>query len=264
MRVLSWGCGVQSTTLGEMSARGELEALDAIVTADAGWERARTYEIRDFYAERWRTMGLRVEIVQAGNIRKMGAEEHVHVPFWTSDGGPLRRQCTRYFKVRPVRRKVREIVGFHPSKPPHPPPGAVEVWLGISLDEWTRAKVSPVRYIVHRWPLLERHTDRQGCVEYLEGLGLPVPPTSACVICPYRSASEWIVMRDEAPDEFDDAIRFDEANRHNPLAEREGSTCDELFIYKWGGPLAEANLEADAAREKCLHGTQLPMTFDVL
>jgi len=258
MRFLSWGCGVQSTTLGEMSAQGDLEPLDAIITADTGWERQATYDVRAFYAERWRKMGLRIEIVTGGNVRIQGAEEHIHIPFWTADGGPLRRQCTRHFKIKPVRRKVREILGFHPSNPPAPKPGAAEMWLGISLDEWTRASESDVLFQVHRWPLLEKKMDRQDCIEYLESRGLPVPVKSACIGCPFRRASEWIEMRRDAPGEFASAIEFDEVNRHNPLAARGGSTVDELYVYK-SGALAEANLESDAARERRRYGIQLPM-----
>jgi len=102
------------------------------------------------------------------------------------------------------------------------------------------------------------------CVDYLEEHNLPVPVKSACIGCPYRSASEYLTRRPEfieglkheAPEEWEQATAFDEANRNNPLARRGGSTADELYIYK-RGPLAEADLEADAARER--QGKQLPL-----
>lgn len=259
IRVLSWGCGTQSTALGEMSAQGLLPPLDAIVTADTGWERQATYDARDFYAERWRGMGLRVEIVSNGNIREQGCEEHIHVPFWTSTGGPLRRQCTRHFKVTPLKRRSRELAGYHATDPPHPPVDTVEQWLGISLDEHARAKPSRVRFIRHRWPLLEKRMTRGDCITFLEEQGLPVPPKSACICCPYRQASEWLAMREEAPAEFAEACAFDEGNRHNPLAERAGSTADELYLWSACEPLATTDLEAWAARERKVYGVQLPM-----
>lgn len=256
-RFLSWGCGVQSTTLGAMSALGELETVDAIITSDTGWERRRTYEIRDWYTEWFRMHGVQVEIVSAGDIREMGAAEHIHIPFWTSTGGPLKRQCTREFKIRPIRRRVREILGYHPWKAPHPRPGEVEMWLGISWDEWTRAKKSRVKYTVHRWPLLERRMTRSDCIKWLESRDLPVPPQSACVCCPYRKASEWIQLREEEPESWREAVEFDRSNRCNPLAERGGSTVDALYIYKHGGPLEDADLEFDAERER--RGLQLAL-----
>jgi len=260
-RFLSWGCGVQSTALGEMSAQGELDPLDAIITADTGWERQATYDARDFYMKRWQDMGMKVEIVSGGDIRQQGAAEHIHIPFWTSGGGPMRRKCTRHFKLTPTKRRFRELMGYHATNHPHPPPNSCEVWLGISLDEWTRAKPSRIKFMTSRWPLLEGRIDRQDCKDYLANLGLPIPPKSACVCCPFRNASEWITIREEAPEEFLAAVRFDELNRHNPLAET-GSTADELYIYKRGAAaeaLAEANLIADAARERQRFGTQIPM-----
>lgn len=256
MRFLSWGCGVQSTTLGEMAAQGFLEPLDAVINADTQWERAKTYEARDFYAERWRKMGLRVEIVTAGSVLQLGAVEHIHIPFWTSDGGPLQRQCTRHFKVTPVKRRMREIMGYHATKPPHPKPGEAEVWLGISLDESHRAKKSPIKFQRNRWPLLGKQMTRWDCEDWLKEQGLPVPVKSACIGCPYRQASEWIEMREQAPDEFAGAVAFDESNRHNPLAERANSFADELYIYKHGGALTDATLEIDAERERRVYGTQ--------
>jgi hypothetical protein len=240
-----------------MAALGEIEPLDAVITADTIWEQTRTYEARDFYTDWLTSRGLRVEIVSAGNIRRLGAEEHIHIPFWTSDGGPLYRQCTEYFKIWPVRRRIRELLGYHPSKPPHPSLGSAESWLGFTLDEYTRMTKSRVKFIIHRWPLIERGMTRQDCVDYLVERNLPVPPKSACVCCPYRSASKWIEIRRNAPDDWRAAVEFDEAIRHNPLAVRAGSTVDQLYIWREGVPLAEADLERAARREK--PGKQLPL-----
>lgn len=239
-----------------MSVIGDLQPLDLVITADTGWERQRTYEIRDWYITWLQQRGQRVEIVSAGNIRELGAENHVHIPFWTSTGGPLKRQCTRDFKIRPIRRRCREILGYPPDRPPHPPPGAIEKWLGISWDEWQRMKSSKVSFEVNRYPLIEKHITRSDCKNYLSSLQLPIPPSSSCVCCPYRSASAWIEMREDGTSDFQDAIEFDEANRHNPLAKRGKSTADELFIYQYS-PLKDADLERDAARER--KATQPPL-----
>ena len=45
-----------------------------------------------------------------------------------------RRQCTEHYKVRPIRRKIRELLGLR--KRQRIPSGAtIELWLGISTDE---------------------------------------------------------------------------------------------------------------------------------
>jgi len=250
IRALSWGCGVQSTTLAVMSALADLDPLDVVITADTGWERAATYEAREFYTAWLQERGVHVEVVSAGNIKQLGAVEHIHMPFFTSNGGPLQRQCTKEFKIIPIKRRLREIAGYDATKPPHPPAGAIELWLGISWDEWERMNQSRVRFMVHRHPLIENKTTRNACIDYLEAHDLPVPVKSACIGCPYRQASEWLNMRATAPDEWDDAVEFDESNRHNPLATRGKPTADELYVYKHAVPLATADLEADAKRER--------------
>lgn len=260
MKVLSWGAGVQSTCLAAMSALGCTDRLDLVLHADTGWERKKTYEIRDWYVPWLQAHGLRVEIVSAGNVRLEGAHDHVHIPFWTETGAPLNRQCTRHFKIDIMKRFLRKHLGYT-QKPPHPPPGSVEQWMGITTDEKQRAKKSRVQYIRHRFPLLELGMDRQDCADWLKAHDLPVPIKSACIGCPFRRASEWLAMKEEAPEEWADAVAFDKENRNNPLAQRGGpSIADELFIWREAEPLDEADLEFAAATERRITaGRQLSM-----
>src|SRR3990170_330259 len=251
LRVLSWGMGVQSTTLAVMSALGDLPRLSVILSTDLGWERAATYQTADFYTTWLRERGLHVEIIHTGDIREKAAKEHIHMPFWTSHGGPLQRQCTQHFKIRPIRRRIRELLGFHASKPPTPPPGAAEMWIGFSWDEMGRMKKSSVAYITNRFPLIEMRMTRQQCEEYLHARDLPIPVKTACIGCPYRTAAEYLEM---PAGELAQAVSFDEANRQNPLAPRgaKKNTADQLFIYKnprTSKPeaLSTANLTAHSA-----------------
>lgn len=253
--VASWGCGVQSTTMISMSALGDLEPIDLVIHADAGWEQKQTVELRNWYTKWLTARGHEVVLLPTGDIRREGAEEHTHIPFWTSGGGPLTRQCTREFKIRPIKRFLRQTLGYPPSKPPHPPPGSIEQWIGFSLDEWTRMADSRVQYIVNRWPLIERKMTRNDCKDYLESHGLPVPPKSSCVGCPYRRASEWLDLRRDSPEEWEEAVAFDNANRN---ADRLGVVKDpSLYVYQKCVPLEEADLEEDAKRER--QGKQLPL-----
>lgn len=258
IRVLAWGCGLASTTLGVMSAVGDLEPVDAIVHADTGFETAETTYVREWYTDWYYSHSIPVEVVTAGNIREQGGGRHIHIPFWTDSGGCLKRECTRHFKVLPGKRAARRLLGYHPVDPPHPPAGAIETWLGLTLDEWKRRKESRVQFRVNRYPLIERGMTRQDCVDYLTTRGLPVPPKSACVCCPYRRPSEWLYMRDNLPDDWRAAVEFDEKHRHNPLP---GSTASSLYIYKYGGPLAQADLAGDANREHSDDGFQVPLSM---
>ena len=61
-----------------------------------------------------------------------------------SDGesdGIGRRQCTDNYKIRPIRRRIREMLGLRPRQ--RVPAGTtIELWLGISTDEAIRMKTS--------------------------------------------------------------------------------------------------------------------------
>lgn len=256
LKVLSWGCGIQSTALAVMSALGDydLPKLDAAIFADTGWERQVTYDIRDWYGEWLEERGIKTYTIFGGDIREDGARKKIEIPFWTENGGPLKRQCTVKFKVYPIMRQLRVLLGYPPSNTANPPAKSVQLWQGISLDEYQRMKDSQRKYIVHYFPLVDKKITRQDCVDYLLSKNLPIPERSACIGCPYRLASEYIRMRDDAPIEFEEAIEFDEENRNNPLAKRgKGNRESRIYIYKKGGesptPLRNADLEDHASRE---------------
>lgn len=254
---LSWGLGTQSTYLGILAVQGEIEKPDAIVHSDTGWERRHSLEIKPFYTKYFEDAGIPVIVTQAGNIRELGAAEHIHIPFYTSDGGPLRRQCTNHFKIVPQKRAMRKLAGFDATKPPHPKAGQIIQQIGFSYDEYTRMKDSRIAYLKKEYPLIDMKITRNDCISGIKEAGLPLPEKSSCVGCPYRKASGWLDMKINSPDEFADAVAFDKENRHNPLAERGGSTADELYLWRGLIPLDEVDFEAHAKREK--KNKQLPL-----
>jgi len=251
-KVISWGCGVQSTALAVMSALGHLPRVDAVITSDTEWETARTYETREFYTRFLEAHGIPVYIVSGGNVRIEGAQEHIHIPFWTNAGGPLQRQCTEHFKIVPQKRFLRELYNL----PKIPAKHVIEQWIGFSLDEWQRMKHSRVQFIKNTWPLIDNRITRNDCIDYFNTYNLPVPMKSSCIGCPYRLPSEFMNLEQS---ELSDAVSFDEENRHNPLAERSGSTANELYVYRYGPRLAlkDADLERDMRRER--QAKQLPL-----
>lgn len=254
-RFLSCGFGLQSTVIGEMSACGELPRC-TVLHADTGWERQETKNVRDFYAARWRMMGLAVHIITGQDIRRDATKHHKHMPFRAETGAPLARECTREFKIIPLKRKVRQLLGFDATKAPHPRPGSAIIWLGITVDEWMRVKPSKIKFMENRYPLLVARMHRQDCAEWLEARSLPIPIKSSCIGCPHRRASEWLEMKNAVGDEWSQAVAFDERIRNVAIP---GIDADELYIYRHAEPLATANLEAAAKRERQHYGTQLPM-----
>lgn len=222
LRYLSLGAGVQSSALYLMADRGELDSVpDVAIFADTQQEPPWVYE----NVERLRALGrIPIVVVSAGDLGssiskslRPGLEgRFVSIPFWVQgkDGNeaPGRRQCTREFKIDPIKRYVRECLGL---KPRQRAAGKfrVEEWLGISLDELQRAKPSRDAWIQTRWPLIEKRMRRSDCEQFLKEIGFPVPSKSACVFCPYRGIDEWRRWQHSAPESFERACAWDEALR---------------------------------------------------
>jgi hypothetical protein len=126
-----------------------------------------------------------------------------------------RRQCTSEYKLVPIRRKVRELLGAKPPDFRRVPKGRVaEQWIGFSTDEIGRvSEHDQVSYIVKRYPLLELGMDRKACERWLRSRGWASVAKSACIGCPFHGNRQWRDLRDNHPEEWADAVEFDAAIR---------------------------------------------------
>jgi hypothetical protein len=252
LRALSLGAGVQSTTLALMAARGEIGPMpDCAIFADTGWEPAAVYRHLDWL----RSPGLLpfpVYVVMAGNIRDdliAGAEGHrwASIPAFTRTVnrsgrvsiGMIRRQCTKDYKIVPIRRKVRELLGLTHRRSPTTP--VVEQWIGISLDEALRMKPSFESWQVNRWPLIEGRMTRNDCLRWLARHRYPTPPKSACIGCPFHSNDRWRQIRDEDPEAWADAVDLDHRIRTGFRGIR-----GEVFLHRDAVSLNRADLRSEA------------------
>ncbi len=142
-------------------------------------------------------------------------------------------------EIVPVRRKVRGLVGLTGKRSPDRP--VVEQWIGISLDEIVRMRMSFESWQVNRWPLIELGMTRRDCLRWLERHGYPMPPKSACIGCPYHSDVMWRQMRAEDPDGFADAVAIDGLIRTDFRNLR-----GEVYLHRSCVPLDEADLDTPA------------------
>jgi hypothetical protein len=111
---------------------------------------------------------------------------------WFVDGAMGRRQCTKVWKLYPIRREVRKALGGRTPK------GGCEMQIGISLEEAAyRCKDSTVDYIRNVWPLVELRMNRGDCLAYLQRAGWTDVPRSACIGCPFLSDENWITRRQQ-------------------------------------------------------------------
>ena len=302
LEILSLGAGVQSSCLFLMSLYGDLPPFDYAIFSDTGWEPAGVYEHLERLHEEAAKFGRTIDVVSAGNIR----DDHVNpqrenlfirkavkyphyqgkqrtfIPFFViseptednpSGKGKTFRTCTKTYKIEPIEKRVREILGLKPNQrwPLH---HVVNQSMGISWDEAQRERKSDRPAIVHCYPLLDRKMTRQDCIDWLTDHGWDAP-RSACIGCPFHRNDEWRRMRDEDPAAWKDAIDFDHEFRQRTL---DGLTSlhGVPYLHDSRVPLDEADIDevecvgsgiettAEAmARERALTLTH-PSLFDTM
>lgn len=238
MNVLSLGAGVQSTVMALMAAQGEIKPMpDCAIFADTQFEPESVYTHLDWLETQ---LPFPVYRVTAGNIRSDAVTgtnttggNFSSVPFFLAESGMARRQCTKEYKIVPIRRKISELVVNKKT------PGSVRQWIGISTDEAMRMKPSDVKYIVNVWPLIDAEMSRQDCLRWFEKR-YPLRPLakSACIGCPFRNDDGWREMKVKDPVSWADAVSFDKAIRNSGQLK---SQRREMFVHRSCKPLDEVD-----------------------
>lgn len=238
--MISLGAGVQSSALLLMAAEGELQHLGEprlAIFADTGWEPSATYEWLGFLRLAAWKAGIEIATASRGNLRDAaitaseGKGRWASMPVFikNSDGSKGRlpyHQCSREYKIEPSRRELRHR-GF----------SAVEMWMGITVDEIGRVKDSDVQWASNRYPLIEMEMSRFDCERWLADHGYPQPPKSACIGCPFTRNPRWFDMRENRLEEWADAVEADRALRHMP------GIKGECYLHSSLVPLSEAIID---------------------
>lgn len=234
MNILSLGAGVQSSTLALMAAKGEIGPMpDAAIFADTGWEPRKVHEYLDWLETQLPFPVYRVMHKNGLLVDLMGEGRYAAVPFFTADGGLGRRQCTAEYKLKPIRRKMRELLGYEPRK--RIPADSATCWIGISLDEAIRMKPSWDKWITNRWPLIELNMTRWHCLEWMDKNGYPMPPKSSCLGCPFHSDKHWAEMKCGDPEEWEQTVEMDKRIRTCAKGMR------QQFMHRSRRPLDEVD-----------------------
>ena len=247
----SLGAGVQSSCLVLMQKHGLIKPMpSAAIFSDTGGEPESVYSYLDFLKKElpfpvytvMEKEGLTKEIEKSvyGEVERLG-----NPPFYTKENsdaevGLLNRLCTSEFKIKPIKRKLRELLGY--EKRQRIPAKSVIQSIGISLDEIQRMKESKDKWIVNTYPLIEKRMKRGDCIEWLKKMGYPEPPRSACVYCPFHSDHEWRnIKKDQKA--WAEAVRIDKLIRSGLVG-----TKSTLFLHSSGKPLEEVDLTTDVDR----------------
>jgi hypothetical protein len=265
---LSLGAGVQSTTLALLAAEGTLPRPDVAIFADTGWEPRAVYAHLDRLEA---ALPFPVLRVTAGNLRDDLLDpdrRYAAIPAFVrnADGsdGMGRRQCTSEYKLSPIRRKLRELLGATPPDHRRVPRGRVaEQWIGFSTDEVHRANrvkdSDGVTYLTTRYPLLDLGMSRTDCERWLRARGWGSTAKSACIGCPYHGNRAWRELRDQRPDEWADAVAFDAAIRNS------GRGADgEQYLHRSRLPLPLAPIDRVTRHEwRAAQGDLIEYAADV-
>lgn len=242
LTVISLGAGVQSSAMALMAARGEITPMpDFAIFADTMAEPDHIYEWLDWLETQLPFPVLRVSHGNLLDAVKSGVDgkRFATPPFFTEGdrAGLLRRQCTSEYKVMPIQKKLRELSGY--KKGQRIPAGTVEQWIGISQDEIQRMKMSPDKWVVNRWPLLEKRFSRLHCLEWMRDRQYPLPQKSACTFCPYHDNATWQKMKDTDPKSWAEAVAVDEAIRDGFA-----KTTQKLYVHRSLIPLKDVDFTA--------------------
>jgi len=242
IRILSLGAGVQSTTIFYMMLHGEIERPDHILFSDTGWEPAAVYE----HVNELKTIAAKEKIpfhvVSKGNIKEdFVLTNKTFMPLYLKTDkkrpGMVRRQCTDRYKLKPLLKKTRELVGLKPRQ--RSKEILATTIIGISWDESQRMRDPAFNWIVNEYPLIDKKMTRGDCIAWCEKNGYKRPPRSACIGCPFKKDPEWLELR-KNPKEWQDAVDFDRALR-SELKPRQLKY--EAFLHHSATPLGEVILK---------------------
>ena len=226
LTVISLGGGVQSSVMALMASEGEFGKVpDCAIFADTHWEPPTIYTHLD-----WLSSNLSFPLYAVDNGRSLredvkaltnhsGNRGFIDLPLYLKGparagvrngqgDGMGRRQCTEHYKIRPIQRKIRELLGLSMGQRV-PADTTVELWLGISTDETIRMKTSSDRWIHNRYPLIAVGMSRKDCLEWWGARYDRPLERSACIGCPYQSRHRWIETKRRFPELFDEAIEID-------------------------------------------------------
>ena len=253
LRVLSLGAGVQSSTLALMIHKGEIPMVDCAIFADTQAEPPKVYEWLEFIKK---TVSYPVHIVTWRNLEQdvldasQGKYQAFTIPFYTKNKeteqkGMLMRQCTADYKIKPVTKKVRELLGYKKGERVDLKEVKVEMLLGISTDELRRMRMNRLRYIDNQYPLINDFgMSRQDCIMWIKDNGYPMPTKSACYFCPFHSQSTWKEIKENDPELFEKAVQMDRQIRDQEKYKIKNKFKDELYLHRSCEPLDKA-LEDD-------------------
>lgn len=226
-QIWSSGGGTQSAAIAALICSGKIEPPDLSVIIDTERELSSTWKYHDeVIVPALEKVGVTLHRVKKSDFATVdlySKDGDILIPAFTDhsgDIGKLPTYCSNEWKSRAAQRWARQQ---------RPDAKAFDVWLGISTDEMKRLR-QPIGKWENRYPLIEQRMNRGDCVALVNRMGWPEPPRSSCKMCPNHTHDEWIRIKRFTPDDFAEAVAFE-----NKMREID----DSLFLHPSGKPLGE-------------------------
>lgn len=238
--VLNYGGGRQTVAICVLIDRGVLPKPDRIVMADTGRENPMTWDyLKTHVAPMLQPHGLEVEIAprSLATVDMYAKNGTLLLPVFIRNG-KLSAFCSGEWKREVVARYLR-LSGVTSG----------ERWIGFSLDERQRAarilRSNREPNWSFRLPLFDLMLTADDCKTLITRHGLPLPHRSSCWMCPHKSNAEWRVIRDQHPDQWEQACQIDEEIRQEDIDQ--GNTG--VYLHHSRTPLREADLDTIEEQE---------------
>ena len=174
--------------------------------------------------------------------------------FWLKEYGnflpsPRSRWCTRQLKLRPFEKWIRPDLEAGQT---------VNSYVAIRADEPERGGMNATDpNLKVQFPFREKGIDKAGVIDLLEASGLGLPTyyrwrsRSGCTFCFYQQKIEWVRLKREHPDQFEEAKSYEKtALEHgSPFTWSDRESLEELEQPERMAEI-EADYETRLAREK--------------
>jgi 3'-phosphoadenosine 5'-phosphosulfate sulfotransferase (PAPS reductase)/FAD synthetase len=245
LTVLSYGAGQDSwAILIKLALDARFRATYApgalvVVCSDTGNEHKETYDHIEFTKQFCAQHGI--------EFHHLTPEAGYHTETWISlesfyashnaiGSKAFPKSCTDNLKVQPIYRWLNKWVNAHffPESDLSLRKqalyafteryGKIKVLIGIAKNEEKRVANASTgskwmtENIERVYPLLDIGLDRQGCQDLFAEHGLPCPPPSNCVFCPFKDEIEVLWTAKNYPNEFERWVELESsklaANAH--------------------------------------------------
>lgn len=203
LKVLSYGGGVQTFAMLVMIEKGLIPRPDLIIHADTKAEYPETeIHIEEVAKPLCKKLSIPWITVVEGEGIIEGYKKNNSIPIAGF------RSCTFNFKIKPIHKALREILGDKKINGV----ASVECWIGISTDESRREvkreNQSP-KWVLQKYPLLELNYSRGQLIQIIEESHYEMPIKSGCFMCPYSGMKGFIKLKKQKPALFEIALEME-------------------------------------------------------